>query len=316
MHQMQNLICFVLRTICGFGTILLAGSFARPIVSQEPIRILVWDEQQPSQKEAYENFLGNQIAKHLQSKPGLQVRTASIDDGEQGLSPALLDFAQVIVWWGHVRHPEIKSELGLDIVRRVRSGQCNLVALHSAHWSTPFMEAMNEITRVQLREELRKQGIENANIVEIPADRFKAPARDAKITPYWEFESVSSDESKRQRSLKLHLPNCCFPAYRNDGQPSFLQVLKPEHPLAKDLPKTFSLPRTEMYDEPFHVPAPDEVILQERWKGGEEFRSVMLWKLGKGSIIYVRPGHETYPIYKDTNMLQLIENAVRYPNKG
>jgi trehalose utilization protein len=315
MHQMQNLICFVLRTICGFGTILLAGSFARPIVSQEPIRILVWDEQQPSQKEAYENFLGNQIAKHLQSKPGLQVRTASIDDGEQGLSPALLDFAQVIVWWGHVRHPEIKSELGLDIVRRVRSGQCNLVALHSAHWSTPFMEAMNEITRVQLREELRKQGIENANIVEIPADRFKAPARDAKITPYWEFESVSSDESKRQRSLKLHLPNCCFPAYRNDGQPSFLQVLKPEHPLAKDLPKTFSLPRTEMYDEPFHVPAPDEVILQERWKGGEEFRSVMLWKLGKGSIIYVRPGHETYPIYKDTNMLQLIENAVRYPNK-
>jgi trehalose utilization protein len=316
MHQMQNLICFVLRTICGFGTILLAGSFARPIVSQEPIRILVWDEQQPSQKEAYENFLGNQIAKHLQSKPGLQVRTASIDDGEQGLSPALLDFAQVIVWWGHVRHPEIKSELGLDIVRRVRSGQCNLVALHSAHWSTPFMEAMNEITRVQLREELRKQGIENANIVEIPADRFKAPARDAKITPYWEFESVSSDESKRRRSLKLHLPNCCFPAYRNDGQPSFLQVLKPEHPLAKDLPKTFSLPRTEMYDEPFHVPAPDEVILQERWKGGEEFRSVMLWKLGKGSIIYVRPGHETYPIYKDTNMLQLIENAVRYPNKG
>jgi trehalose utilization protein len=316
MHQMQNLICFVLRTICGFGTILLAGSFARPIVSQEPIRILVWDEQQPSQKEAYENFLGNQVAKHLQSKPGLQVRTASIDDGEQGLSPALLDFAQVIVWWGHVRHPEIKSELGLDIVRRVRSGQCNLVALHSAHWSTPFMEAMNEITRVQLREELRKQGIENANIVEIPADRFKAPARDAKITPYWEFESVSSDESKRRRSLKLHLPNCCFPAYRNDGQPSFLQVLKPEHPLAKDLPKTFSLPRTEMYDEPFHVPAPDEVILQERWKGGEEFRSVMLWKLGKGSIIYVRPGHETYPIYKDTNMLQLIENAVRYPNKG
>jgi hypothetical protein len=178
------------------------------------------------------------------------------------------------------------------------------------------MEAMNEITRVQLREELRKRGLENTNIVEIPADRFKAPARDAKITPYWEFESVSSDESKRRRSLKLHLPNCCFPAYRNDGQPSFLQVLKPEHPLAKDLPKTFSLPRTEMYDEPFHVPAPNEVILQERWKGGEEFRSVMLWKLGKGSIIYVRPGHETYPIYKDTNMLQLIENAVRYPNKG
>ena len=62
-----------------------------------------------------------------------------------------------------------------------------------------------------------------------------------------------------------------------------------------------------MYDEPFHVPEPDETILHERWDAGEEFRSVMLWKLGKGTVIYIRPGHETFPIYKDPNMLQLIE---------
>ena len=90
-------------------------------------------------------------------------------------------------------------------------------------------------------------------------------------------------------------------------------MLKPDHPLAKKLPEKFSLSQTEMYDEPFHVPEPDETILHERWEAGEEFRSVMLWRLGKGTVIYIRPGHETFPIYKDPNMLQLIENAVRYP---
>ena len=67
-----------------------------------------------------------------------------------------------------------------------------------------------------------------------------------------------------------------------------------------------------MYDEPFHVPDPDETIVEEHWEAGERFRSVMLWRLGAGSIIYIRPGHETYPIYKDPNMLQLIDNAVYF----
>ena len=50
-----------------------------------------------------------------------------------------------------------------------------------------------------------------------------------------------------------------------------------------------------MYDEPFHVPEPDEVILEECWAAGEWFRSGMVWRLGKGRVFYFRPGHETYP---------------------
>lgn len=311
---MSSIIRWALICSCTVGIALVTVVYASRTMADEPIRVLVWDEQQPAQKEAYENFLGNAIAEYLKSKSGLQVRSSSINDGEQGLSPALLDFAQVIVWWGHVRHPEVKSDLGKDIVKRVQQGQCNLVAIHSAHWSTPFMEAMNEVTRVRLREELAKQGIEGVEIQEVAADRFKAPARDARRTPYWEIESPNSNDSSNSRSVKLYLPNCCFPAYRNDGKPSFLRVLKSDHPLAFNLPGKFSLPRTEMYDEPFHVPEPDETILHERWDAGEEFRSAMLWKLGKGTVIYIRPGHETFPIYKDPNMLQLIENAVRYPS--
>lgn len=81
--------------------------------------------------------------------------------------------------------------------------------------------------------------------------------------------------------------------------------------VAAGLPATFTLPRTEMYDEPFHVPEPDEVVVEERWESGEWFRSVMVWKIGAGRVVSIRPGHETYPIFKDPHMLRLVENAVR-----
>ena len=90
-----------------------------------------------------------------------------------------------------------------------------------------------------------------------------------------------------------------------------LRVLDASHPLTAGLPATFSLPRTEMYDEPFHVPAPDCVLVEDCWEPGEWFRSVMVWELGQGRVIYIRPGHETFPIFKDQHMLRLIENAAR-----
>jgi trehalose utilization protein len=67
-----------------------------------------------------------------------------------------------------------------------------------------------------------------------------------------------------------------------------------------------------MYDEPFHVPAPDEVIFQETWETGEHFRSGMVWGIGKGKVFYFRPGHETFPVYKQAEAIQIIENACRW----
>jgi trehalose utilization protein len=72
------------------------------------------------------------------------------------------------------------------------------------------------------------------------------------------------------------------------------------------------IPQTEMYDEPFHVPEPDEVILEERWATGEWFRSGALWKLGRGQVFYFRPGHETFPVFKQDLPLKIVTNAVRW----
>lgn len=51
-------------------------------LAAEPVTVLVWDEQQPAQKQAYDNFLGNAIADYLRTCDGLHVRSVRLDDPE------------------------------------------------------------------------------------------------------------------------------------------------------------------------------------------------------------------------------------------
>ena len=47
-------------------------------------------------------------------------------------------------------------------------------------------------------------------------------------------------------------------------------------------------------------------------RGGEVFRSGCTWQRGRGRVFYFRPGHETFPIYRDEKVLRVITNAVRW----
>jgi len=290
-----SIYCFLATTITAY--------------SAEPINVVVWDEQQPAQKEAYDNFLGNEIAKYLEAQPGLNVRSTNLGAAEKGLADNVLDSAEVLVWWGHVRQFEIPPEKGKEIVQRIKRGQLSLLALHSAHWATPFVEAMNERTQMNARSQFPTVPNERLVIKNIaPPSRYTTPDYDTRITPRI-FPRKFPDG---RTELTIHLPICCFPAYRNDGKPSSLFTLLPDHPIAKGVPTAFQLPSTEMYDEPFHVPDPDEVVFEERWPTGEWFRSGSVWNIGKGKVFYFRPGHETFPVYKQKVALQIVENAVRY----
>lgn len=270
-----------------------------------PIRVLVWDERQPRQKEAYTNWLGNQIAAHLRTVPGLAVTSATLDDPAQGLSD--LDHTDVLIWWGHVRHQEIEPPVALDIVRRIQEGRLSLIALHSAHWSRPFVEAMNERARQDAVSALPPGERSTAALAE--TDLMSRPLLSPKSTDRLSPVAQYRRPIQGPVQIQLTLPNCCFPAYRNDGKPSELRVLRPDHPVMRGLPPRFTLPQTEMYDEPFHVPLPDDVLLEEHWATGEWFRSGMVWNLGKGRVFYFRPGHETYPVFFDQNVLQVLANA-------
>jgi trehalose utilization protein len=298
-----------LKVSAAAGAALLPARSAAAPAADKPIKAVVWDEQQPSQKEAYDNFLGNWIADYLSARPGLAVQSVKLNDPEQGLSAEVLGGCDVLLWWGHQRQAELTPDTGKKLVERIKAGTLALVALHSAHWSTPFVEAMNERTRTDAAPAFRGDGRDKVEITYVPPpQRYTQPKADARPTPY----AVPRKFPEGLTKVAVHLPLCCFPAYRTDGKPSQIRVLKPDHPVARGVPQEFDLPHTEMYDEPFHVPEPDEVILEERWAAGEWFRSGCAWKLGKGRVFYFRPGHETFAVYKEKPALQILENAVRW----
>lgn len=294
-----------LGALAGMGT--GAGCAAGPAI-QGRLRVLVWDERQPAQKQAYSRGLGARLASHLRANQGWDVSEALLDDPGQGLGR--LDEMDVVVWWGHVRHAEIEKSTALGIVERVRSGRLGLVALHSAHWSRPFVEAMAAIAKERalaaLGEDERARAV--VTETELLPRPFMAPSYQERRSPSVLYKRPPSGPVE----VRLVRPNCCFPAYRGDGKPSEVWVKLPAHPVARGLPARFTIPQTEMYDEPFHVPDPDEVVLEEHWAAGEWFRSGSAWRLGRGRIFYFRPGHETFPVFENEWTLKVVENAVRW----
>jgi len=287
--------------------VLAAAEFVSHAAESPPIHVLVWDEQQPEQKKAYEGtFLGETIAAHLSKQPGFTVKSSSISLPEQGLSASDLNGTDVLVWWGHVRNRDVKQEHVSDVVERVKAGKMGLIALHSAHWSQPFVRLMEERALTDARSKLSPLDFKSLNISK--PEPFVAPKRNDPITP-----ALARGEDG---AWVLKLPNCCFPAFRPDGAASHVTTLLPNHPIAKGLPRAWDIPQTEMYDEPFHVPPPDEVIFEEHWDKGEHFRSGCVWKIGKGRVFYFRPGHESFPVYKQTEPLRVVENAIRWLGKA
>jgi trehalose utilization protein len=272
-----------------------------------PVRVVVWDEQQPAQKQAYDNFLGNAIADHLKGRPGFSVRSVKQDDPEQGLGDAALDECDVLVWWGHVRHREVTPATARRIVERIKAGKLSLVALHSAHWSQPFVQAMYERTTQDALASLPEAERKDAKVT-LVYPRPGAPGKGDPLTPTFERKAGNGGAVE----LVVKLPMCVFPAWRADGKPSHVTTLLPDHPIAAGLPKQWDVAQTEMYSEPFHVPEPDAVIFEEKWDLGERFRSGCVWNVGKGKVFYFRPGHETYPVYRQAEPLRVIENACRW----
>jgi trehalose utilization protein len=284
---------------------LIALLFCILSASAREIRVLVWDEQQPAQKQVYTNFLGNEIAQHLKQNSKFSVKSVRLDDAEQGIAADVIDQTDVLVWWGHVRNGEVDPTRAAHIVERIKQGKLALIALHSAHWSEPFVQAMRE----RAREDAPKHapaGARNVKFEYKTPERFKVPKADDPLTPSYKVSTSPGGETV----VLVTYPNCVFPSFRPDGAPGHLTTLLPEHPIAKGIPIRFDVPHTEMYNEPFHVPTPDEVIFEERWDKGERFRSGCVWKVGAGKVFYFRPGHETYDVYRQPVTLQIISNAV------
>jgi trehalose utilization protein len=287
--------------------LLLAYGQLGPCAEQAPIRVLVWDVQQPAQKQAYGDdlFLGETIAAHLKTLPGLSVTSTSLSADEQGLDEAVLDRTDVLVMWDHMRWRDLDDGRAERVVTRVLAGRLNLLALHSAHWTKPFVRLMQERAKADAVLQIPEAERATAHWTYLDNNPIGQGVKpETPLSPFLE---------KIDDGWRLTLPRCVFPAWRADGAPSHVTTLLKDHPLARGLPVTWDIPQTEMYGGPFHVPKPDAVVFSERWDKGETFSySGATWMVGAGRVCYFRPGHETFAVYRQAQPLLVVENAVRW----
>ncbi len=120
------------------------------------IRVTVWNEyrhekKNPKVQEIYPEGMHTVIAGHLRKNSALEVRTATLDEPEHGLSEQAVKNTDVFVWWGHIAHQEVKDEIAQRVQQRVLDG-AGLVCLHSGHMSKPFMRLMGTGCYLKWRE--------------------------------------------------------------------------------------------------------------------------------------------------------------------
>ena len=104
----------------------------------------------------------------------------------------------------------------------------------------------------------------------------------------------------------------CSLKWREAGEKERIWNIEPGHPITDGIGEYIELPQTEMYGERFDVPTPDKLIFVSWFQGGEVFRSGCCWQRGHGRIFYFRPGHETYPIFKNPQIVKILANACRW----
>lgn len=106
------------------------------------INVLVWNEfqhekLQPQVAEIYPRGIHAAVGEYLSQDEEINVRLASLDDPEQGLSQQALDETDVLIWWGHMAHDRVSDEVVERVCCRVNSGM-GFIGLHSAHHSKVF----------------------------------------------------------------------------------------------------------------------------------------------------------------------------------
>jgi len=98
--------------------------------------VVVWSEG-TAPKGIYPADINTAVAEGLASLKGWDVVKAGINDPDQGLPDALLNRADVLIWWGHKKHDLVKDELVQKIVHRVKDEGMGFIALHSSHFAKP-----------------------------------------------------------------------------------------------------------------------------------------------------------------------------------
>ena len=169
------------------------------------IQVTVWNEfrhekKNDAVKAIYPNGMHEVIRGALAAHKDLNVRTATLDEPEHGLTEDVLNQTDVLTWWGHVAHGEVKDEVVARVQKRVLEGM-GLIVLHSGHFSKIFKRMMGTNCSLKWREAGEKERLWNIELghpiteglgeyfelpnTEMYGERFDIPTPDKLIFVSW-----------------------------------------------------------------------------------------------------------------------------------
>jgi trehalose utilization protein len=111
---------------------------------------------------------------------------------------------------------------------------------------------------------------------------------------------------------KLMGTSCALRWREEPNERELVWNVRPGHPITQGIGPVIIVPHQEMYGEYFDIPQPDEQIFISSFTGGEVFRSGCCWTRGQGRVFYFSPGHETFPVYYQPEIKQVLANAVQW----
>lgn len=236
------------------------------------VRVLVWDENPGhAPKEVYPNNIRGAVAQGLTElgKGEIEATPIHLDEPNQGITPERLKNADVLVWWGHARHDEVKDEVAQLVKKAVHEVGLGFIPLHSAHYSKTFKAVLGATGHL-------KGGW-----------RENTPADTEEITVCATKHPIAEGVSD------FVLPAEEMYGAPFDVPPYQVLVFQSYFPLGGEYFPSFATTVGKGID-------PEFTSGHGRGQNHGE---------GAGRVFYFRPGHETFPTYFDPNVLRIIYNA-------
>lgn len=119
------------------------------------IKVTVWNEflhekMDENIAKIYPKGIHGCIADFLRSDD-IEVRTATLEEPECGLTDQVLRETDVLLWWGHIGHAKVPDEI-VDRVQAYVLAGMGLVVFHSGHHSKIFKRMMGTSCNLGWRE--------------------------------------------------------------------------------------------------------------------------------------------------------------------
>lgn len=118
------------------------------------IRVTIWNEfrhelTEPV-KSVYPQGIHCAIADGI-AADDLEIRSATLDEPEHGLTDEVLLHTDVLLWWGHKAHKEVSDAVVAKVRQRVLEGM-GLIVLHSGHNSKIFSAMLGSSCSLRWRQ--------------------------------------------------------------------------------------------------------------------------------------------------------------------